>query len=362
MDDSKRLKTLDKSSLDELYNKVSSHINKAKQQVQSSINNEMIIAYWFIGQEIVEFEQAGKERAEYGKSILKDLSTKLKNKYKKGFGVDLLERSRKFYLEYQLDTEDKKSSTVSRISHNIDPNLSWSHYVELMSVSEYNARKFYQIETTKNNWSVRELRRQIGSLLYERLAKSKDKEGLLQLVHEGQEINTPEDAIKDPIVLEFLGIPESNKLIESKLEQALIDNLQHFLLELGRGFAFIGRQKRLTFDNDHFYADLVFYHTVLKCYIVIDIKTEKLSHADLGQIQLYVNYFDQEIKNSDDNPTIGLVLCTKKSDKMVKYFLGNEKKQIFASQYKLHLPTEDELEQELKREIREIKDKLKNED
>jgi len=150
--------------------------------------------------------------------------------------------------------------------------------------------------------------------------------------------------------------------VESKLEQALIDNLQHFLLELGRGFAFIGRQKRLTFDNDHFYADLVFYHTVLKCYIVIDIKTEKLSHADLGQIQLYVNYFDQEVKNSDDNPTIGLVLCTKKSDKMVKYFLGNEKKQIFASQYKLHLPTEDELEQELKREIREIKDKLKNED
>ena len=191
MDDSKRLKTLDKNSLDELYNKVSSHINKAKQQVQSSINNEMIIAYWFIGQEIVEFEQSGKERAEYGKSILKELSAKLKIKYKKGFGVDLLERARKFYVEYQLDTEGRKSSTVSRKSHNIDPNLSWSHYVELMAVSEYNARKFYQIETIKNNWSVRELRRQIGSLLYDRLAKSKDKEGLLQLVHEGQEINTP---------------------------------------------------------------------------------------------------------------------------------------------------------------------------
>tara|TARA_R110002124_G_scaffold273815_1_gene443392 strand:- start:7494 stop:8600 length:1107 start_codon:yes stop_codon:yes gene_type:complete len=347
-------------SLTKLYNRVSIHINDAKQRVQSSINTEMTIAYWNIGREIIEFEQSGQERAEYGKSTLKELSVKLKKKYKKGFGVDLLERSRKFYLEYQLESSEQKSSTASRKSHAISPNLSWSHYVELMAVSRDNVRKFYQIEATKNNWSVRELRRQICSLLYDRLAKSKDKEGLLKLSHEGQEVSVPEDAIKDPIILEFLGIPESNKLVESKLEQALISNLQHFLLELGTGFAFIARQKRLTFENDHFYADLVFYHAILKCYIIIDIKTDKLSHADLGQIQLYVNYFDQEIKASDDNPTIGLVLCTEKSDKMVKYFLGNQKKQIFASQYKLHLPTEAELEEELKREIAEIKSQLKN--
>jgi len=190
---------------------------------------------------------------------------------------------------------------------------------------------------------------------------SKDKSEVLQLAYEGQEINKPEDAIKEPLVLEFLGLPESHRLIESKVEEALINNLQTFLLELGKGFAFIARQKRLSLDNDHYYADLVFYHIILKCYVVIDIKTHRLTHADLGQIQLYVNYFDEEIKQQEDNPTIGLVLCTEKRDEMAKYMLGEKAKQIFASTYQFHLPTEKELEKELKREIKVIKHELAKE-
>lgn len=240
-----------------------------------------------------------------------------------------------------------------------DPRLSWTHYRILMRVKRPEARRFYEIEASENNWSSRELDRQIGSLLYDRLAKSKDKNGLLKLAHKGQEIHNPEDAIKEPLVLEFLGIPESHQLIESKLEEALISNLQHFLLELGKGFAFIARQKRLTFDSDHFYTDLVFYHVVLKCYVIIDLKTHPLTHGDLGQMLMYVNYFDKEIKKDNDNPTIGLVLCTKKSDRMVKYMLDEKAKQIFASTYQFHLPTEAELEAELKREIKEITYQLK---
>lgn len=219
------------------------------------------------------------------------------------------------------------------------------------------ARAFYEIEASKNNWSSRELDRQIGSLLFERLAKSKDKQGLMELVYNGQEIKNPGDAIKEPVVLEFLNIPESHKLAESKLEEALISKLQNFLLELGRGFAFIGRQKRLTIDGKHFFCDLVFYHTILKCYILIDLKTHELTHADLGQMQLYRNYYDMECVTKDDNPTIGMILCAEKSDKMVKYFLGDNEK-IFTSKYQLNLPTEEELEKELKKEINEIKQRL----
>ncbi len=237
-------------------------------------------------------------------------------------------------------------------------NLGWIHYRALMRVDRDKARRFYEIEAEKNNWSGRELERQINSLLFDRLAKSKDKKGLMKLTCNGQEISRAEDAIKEPMVLEFLNLPESHRLVESKLEDALTGNLQNFLLELGKGFAFVPRQKRLTLDGDHFYADLVFYHTILKCYIIIDIKTKALTHADLGQILLYVNYFDQEIKMENDNPTIGLILCTNKSDAMVKYTLGEKNKQVFASKYQFHLPTEKELEAELKREIKQIKQQL----
>jgi len=352
---------LDHTRIDSLYNRVSSHIDNARQNIQHTIDLEMVKAYWLTGREIVEEEQHGKARAEYGRAILKKLSAKLQGKYKSGFSVDTLEKARKFYLIYQYDIDDQKSATVSRKSNlpPLTPNLSWSHYVELMSVSRPEARQFYALEASKNNWNVRELRRQISSFLFDRLLKSKNKEKVLNLAYKGQEINTPEDAIKEPLVLEFLGAPEPHKLSESKLETALINNLQNFLLELGKGFAFVGRQKRITFDNDHYYADLVMYHVILKCYVIIDLKTHKATHADLGQMLLYVNYFDREIKMENDNPTIGLILCTKKSDAMVKYLLGEKNKQIFASTYQFHLPTEKELEIELKKEIRELEHQVK---
>ena len=232
-------------------------------------------------------------------------------------------------------------------------NLSWTHYRTLLRVDKPEARAFYEIEALKSNWAARELERQINSLLYERLALSKDKKGLLRLATKGQEVTSPADVFKDPVVIEFLGLPESPRLIESKLEEALITNLQAFLLELGRGFAFVARQERITLDGDHFYIDLVFYHTILKCYVLIDLMVGKLTHEDIGQLQLYVNYYDQERRTPGDNPTLGLILCTDKNDAVVKYTLGpHQQRKIFASRYKLHLPTEAALQAEIRRELR----------
>ena len=222
-----------------------------------------------------------------------------------------------------------------------------------MRVSRSEARDFYEIEAIRNAWSARELERQINSLLFDRLAKSRDKKGLMRLAVHGQEVAQPIDALKDPVVLEFLDLPESPRLVESKLEQALIGNLETFLLELGKGFAFVSRQERITLDGDHFYIDLVFYHTVLKCFVLIDLKVGKLTHADLGQIQFYVNYYDRERRTEGDNPTLGLILCPDKNDAVVKYTLGEQQERnIFTSRYQLHLPTVEELENELRRELR----------
>jgi predicted nuclease of restriction endonuclease-like (RecB) superfamily len=223
-------------------------------------------------------------------------------------------------------------------------------------VDNSGARAFYEIEAIKNNWSAREMERQMASLLYERLAMSRDKKGLMRLALKGHEVQKPADVFKDPVVIEFLGLPESPKLVESRLERALIDNLQSFLLELGKGFAFVARQERLTLDGDHFYIDLVFYHTVLKCYVVIDLKTGKLTHQDLGQLQLYVNYYDRERRTEGDNPTLGLILCADKNDAVVRYTLSpDQQKAIFASRYKLHVPSEAELKAEISRELRLLK-------
>jgi len=211
-----------------------------------------------------------------------------------------------------------------------------------------------KIEAVRNHWSSRELERQMNSLLFERLAKSRDKQGLMRLAIKGQEVQTPQDIIKDPMVLEFVGLPESPQLVETDLEEALITHLQIFLLELGKGFAFVARQRRITLEGDHFYVDLVFYHVILKCYILLDLKVEKLTHADLGQMQLYVNFYDETELTAGDNPTIGLILCADKNDLMVRYTLGEGKRQIFASRYKLHLPTEKELAEEIRRELRHI--------
>jgi predicted nuclease of restriction endonuclease-like (RecB) superfamily len=237
----------------------------------------------------------------------------------------------------------------------LHPNLSWTHYRTLLRVDRGDSRAFYEIEAIRNNWSARELERQINSLLYERLAKSRDKAGLMRLATKGHEIQKPEDVFKDPVVIEFLGLPESQRLVESNLEEALITNLQLFLLELGKGFAFVSRQERITLEGDHFYIDLIFYHTVLKCYVLIDLKVGKLTHGDLGQVQLYVNYFDRERRTEGDQPSLGLILCTDKNDAVVKYTLSSEQeKKIFASRYKLHLPTEAELKAELTREVKEL--------
>lgn len=350
-----------KVNIDKVYENAVNYIQAARQKVYTTIDIEMVKAYWMIGRDIVEVEQQGDEKSTYGKSILENLSKKLSQKYGKGFGISTLRDIRQFYLVFHDLLSPSKNHHALRgdSKTTLSGKLGWIHYRNLMRIQKEEARHFYLIEAEKNHWSGRELERQIDSLLYERLAKSRDKKGVMELAIKGQEVTKPEDAIKEPMVLEFLSLPESHRLIESKLEQALISNLQNFLLELGKGFAFISRQKRLTIDGDHYYADLVFYHVILKCYIVVDLKVRKLSHADLGQMLLYVNYFDQEIVVEGDSPTIGLILCTNKSNKMVKYTLGDKAKRIFASKYQFHLPSEAELEEELKREIIEAEHKLK---
>jgi predicted nuclease of restriction endonuclease-like (RecB) superfamily len=354
--------------IDGLYEKIVNHIRVARNNIIRAINNEQVKVYWLIGKDIVEEEQAGYERAKYGKAVMKQLSVKLNKDFGKGFGIDTLEQVRKFYLVYKIEKSDalrRKSESDIKENYTHDQlkspkfkdNLGWTHYRSLMRICNPKARSFYEIEASKNNWSTRELDRQISSLLFERLAKNKDKDRLMELAYRGQEILTPEDAIKEPLVFEFLGWPETHKLVESELEEALINKLEKFLLELGSGFSFVARQKRLTLDNDHFWVDLVMYHTILKCYCLIDLKTHALTHADLGQMQLYRNYYDMECRNGGDNPTIGLILCTMKNEKMVQYFLGDSKN-IFASKYQLVLPTEQELEAELKKEIKTIKHEL----
>ena len=335
--------------IDELFQKVTKYIDSARNNIVRSVDSEMVQAYWLIGRDIVEEEQHGQLRAQYGKQLLQALSKKLTLKYGKGFSVTTLKDIRQFYKTYSA--RSIRHAVRGELTNNFNSKLGWIHYRALMRIDRPEARSFYEIEAIKNNWKGRELERQIDSLLYDRLAKSKDKDGLLQLATQGQVITKPEDALKDPVVLEFLNLPESHKLVESELEQALIDNLHHFLLELGSGFAFIARQKRLTLDGDNYYADLVFYHVKLKCYVVIDLKVHKLTHADIGQMLLYVNYFDREIRDEQDNPTIGLVLCTQKSDTMVKYMLSENNQQIFASKYQLYLPTEEQLAQELQKEL-----------
>lgn len=368
----KKSKTIQKSTLlhsqeqkviETLYHRVSEYLQNAQQRVVQSVNTEMVKAYWLIGRDIVEEEQKGKSRADYGENLIEGLSKRLIYDFGKGYSVAVLWNIRQFYLAYPQGNQIL--SALRRESHetlNFEANLSWTHYRMLMRIKQPEARAFYEIEATQNCWSSRELERQINSLLFERLAKSRDKEGLLRLARKGQEINHPIDVIKDPVILEFLGLPASHQLTETKLEDALISNLQNFLLELGKGFAFVARQKRLTLEGDHFYTDLVFYHTILKCYVIIDLKTSKLTHADLGQMQLYVNYFDQECRTEGDKPTIGLILCTEKNDTVVKYTLGENSKQIFASKYQPFFPTEQELEAEMKRGLKDIQYQLHKKD
>ena len=321
----------------EVYERIRKIIESARGNIARAVNTEMVMAYWHIGKEIVEEEQLGRSRAGYGEKLLASLAQRLSKDFGKGFDDSNLWNMRKFYQTYPILDAVRRE-------------LSWTHYRILMRVEKPEARSFYEIECVKNNWSARELERQKGSLLFERLALSKNKKGLLTLAQRGQELASYEDMIKDPYVLEFTGLSAQSKLYENKLEQALIDNLSKFLLELGRGFTFVARQKRISLDGDHFYIDLVFYNTMLKCYVIIDLKIGKLVHQDIGQMQMYVNYYDREVKQSDDNPTVGLILCEDKRDSVVRYTLSKNNKQIFTSRYKLYLPTEKELVRELRRE------------
>lgn len=338
-------------NIDHLYKKVSSRIISGQTQIARSVNSTIVATYWLIGYDIVEEELKGTKRARYGEEIIKTLSFRLSQDFESGFGLATVKNIRQFYLTYKesFSIGYAVSSQFKEKASACFP-LSWTHYRLLMRVQDEKKRAFYEKEAIDNNWAARELERQINSLLFERLAKSKDKKGVLQLAKKGQIITKPQDSIKDPFVLEFLGIPESHRLTENTLEEALISNLRNFLLELGKGFAFVARQKRLSLEGDHFYADLVFYHTILKCYVIIDLKIGKLSHGDIEQMQLYVNYYDKECRHQGDKPTIGLIICTDKNDPMVQYTLGDKNKQIFASKYQLYLPTEEELKKEIIRE------------
>jgi len=312
-----------------LYKKIIELLNQARQSVVQTINNTMAMTYFEIGKMIVEEEQHGKEKSEYGKQVLKELSGRLVTEFGKGFSETNLKQMRQFYINYSI------RQTVSD-----EFKLTWSHYLKLMRIADINERNFYEIEAIKNNWSLRELQRQYDSALYTRLALSKNKEEVISLGQRGQIIEKNKDLIKDPYILEFLGLPDKSFYSENDLEQKLIDKLEHFLLELGNGFTFVARQKRITFDERHFKVDLVFYNRILRCFVLIDLKIGELKHQDIGQMQMYVNYFDREVKLDDENKTIGIILCQDKSESIVRYTLPENNEQIFASKYLTVLPSE----------------------
>ncbi|MBV6493866.1 MAG: putative nuclease YhcG [Turneriella sp.] len=342
-----------------LYERISELLEQARTQVVRSVNSTMVHTYFEIGRIIVEDEQQGNERAEYGKEVLKELSKQLTKQFGKGFSVENLDRMRFFFRAY---SSPKISSTVltkltkgesypDSLIQQAQPtefNLSWSHYLKLMRIDDLNERQFYEIEATTNSWSVRELQRQFDSGLYQRLTLSRDKKKIKELSQKGHVIQKPQDIIKDPYILEFIGLPEQTVYTEKELETKLTDKLEQFLLELGKGFTFVDRQKRITIDEKHFYVDLVFYNRILRCFVLIDLKIGELKHQDLGQIQMYVNYYDRFVKLKDENPTIGIVLCRDKNDMLVEITLPKDNQQIFASKYKTVLPSKAEFKKLLK--------------
>ena len=298
---------------DELFSQISKLIDDARTHVKTAVNTVMVYTYFGVGSYIVNYEQKGNIRAEYGKQTIKKLSEKLNEKYGKGWSIETLKKARKFYEIY---SQAKKVYTVDPIKLNF--NLSWNHYQVLMRIENHEERQFYEIECATQNWGVRQLQRQYNSSLYERLALSKDKKEVMRLANEGQVVEKPKDILKDPLTLEFLGLSEEAAYSENHLETAIINKLQKFLLELGKGFLFEARQKRFTFDEDNYFVDLVFYNRLLQCYVLIDLKIDKLTHQDLGQMQMYVNYFDRHVKLDFEKPTIGILLCKEKNDALVE--------------------------------------------
>lgn len=360
---------------DGLMDRVVSILEQARANVVRAVNSNMVIAYWLIGREIVLELQGGDERAEYGKQVMDELSGQLTLRYGRGFSTTNLRYFRTFYTVYadrdpeirhlecgELDTDKKRHTQggvlddmAQAVEHldavmGFSPKLGWTHYRALMNVEHRNERLFYEIEAEKEGWEVKHLERQIHTFLFARLLKSRDKAGVMELSRDGNILKTPSDAIRSPYVLDFLGLPDADVLHETKLELAIISNLQSFLLELGKGFAFVGRQKRMQFDDGYFYIDLVFYNCILKCYLLIDLKIGELTHQDVGQMDSYVRMFDDKYLTDGDSPTIGLILCAKKNETIAKYSVLKESKQLFASKYMLYLPTEEELQKELARE------------
>lgn len=341
----------------QLFGKIAGLLNEARKFIVKNVNQTIILTYFEIGKLIVEEEQEGKERADYGKSVLKELSQKLTDEFGKGYSVYNLERMRNFYLVFKdriaeteksasvmrKSDEEKSASPMRKIESSF--NLSWTHYLQLLKIENEEERNFYEIEAVNNNWSVRELERQYDSSLYERLVLSRDKEGIKELSRKGQVVTKPIDTIKEPYVLDFLGLEEKDKYTESDLETAIINKLEHFLTELGKGFLFVGRQQRITIEDEHFYVDLVFYNRLLQCFVLIDLKIGKLKHQDLGQMQMYVNYYDEFKKTKEENLTIGIVLCKQKNETLVRITLPKENQQIFASKYQTVLPSKEELKQ-----------------
>lgn len=318
-----------------LLEKIADLILSNRQKVAAVVNLTMVHTYFEIGRMIVEDEQQGKQKAEYGKQLLKNLSVHLTERFGRGFSADNLENMRRFFLAYSI------SETPSRKFA-----LSWSHYLVLLKIENSGERSFYEIESAANQWSIRELKRQYHASLYERLALSRNKTEALKLATQGQRVEQPADILKNPLTLEFLGLEEKAVYSESDLENAIISKIQHFLLELGKGFLFEARQKRFTFDEKHFFVDLVFYNRLLQCYILIDLKTDELEHADLGQMQMYVNYYDRNVKLPFEKPTVGILLCKKRNQAIVELTLP-ENANIYASEYSLYLPDKQLLQQKL---------------
>lgn len=330
----KKLEPNSKAEYQMLVQQISETYQLGRAKAYWSINRELLETNWKIGQYIVEFEQGGSAKAEYGKALLDNLSKDLTLLHGKGFSRSNLNHIRQFYLQHP---------NCETVSHK----LSWSHHVELLKIENPLERSFYEKQCILENWSIRELKRQKKSSLFLRLAASTDKKGILELARQGHQVEKPADLIREPYVLEFLKIPEPYHLSEAELEKRLMEHLQHFLLELGKGFAFIGRQYRITLGNRHHYVDLVFYHRILKCFVLIDLKTEEAAHADVGQMNMYLGYFEKEENTTGDNPPIGIVLAREKDDILISYALHGITSQLFVSKYQLYLPNEEELRAEL---------------
>ncbi|GHU09576.1 hypothetical protein FACS1894158_19040 [Betaproteobacteria bacterium] len=349
---------------DNLAGRIAAILEAARSQVVRSVNAATVLAYWHIGRELVEALQQGDQRADYGQILVRRLAKHLTERYGKGYSATNLFYFRQFYLAYaerivhpvggQFQTHNTALQNIPPLggqsSPDFHPQLSWSHYRSLMRVTSSEARRFYEEEAVRANWSYRELDRQINSLYHERLLASKDKAGMLAEQRKPEDSLRPIDVLKDPYILEFLDLPDTPRLHENQLEEAIITHLQQFLLELGRGFSFVARQQRLRFADKDFYVDLVFYNYLLKCFVLVDLKIGELTHQDIGQMDGYVRMYEEQHRSESDNPTIGLILCSEKNEAVAQYSVLHESQQLFASRYRFTLPSEEELQRELLRE------------